>query len=797
MLIILYFPAVMNKEKFTLYVATFLVFLILMVFLSVPVVRFDKGFSTVILAEDGSLLGARIAPDEQWRFPGPDTLSDRFYRALLTFEDKRFEIHRGIDPIALIRALTGNLRRGNVISGGSTLTMQLARIHRGNPARTVWNKMIEMVIAWKSELVLGKRTILHLYLENAPFGGNIVGLETASWRYYNKQSADLSWAEASTLAVLPNSPGLIHPGRNREQLRAKRDRLLFRLLTAGIIDRQSYSLALLEELPEVPYPFPQNSLHLVQHLTEIGANGRIWRSSVDHYIQNRCAEIVDGFAERYSQNGIHNLAVLIVENRTGKVVSYIGNTRVAQQPDREFYVDMIRASRSSGSILKPLLFAAALDRGLITPEQLLPDIPGNISGYRPRNFNREFEGAVQADRALIRSLNVPMVYLLQDYTIDRFLYDLKGLGFRTIDGTAEHYGLPLILGGADVSLWDLVKVYSGMARVLENYVESEGHYFPGPEEEPVFDPAGIDTTGRNAIRIDRQGLFSAGAIWQTFGTMTQLERPDRSGHWRSYVNSRKIAWKTGTSFGLKDAWSVGVSREYTVGVWVGNATGEGRAGLTGIEVAAPVLFALFDLLPVSNWFREPTDDLKTLETCRDSGFPAGPHCAVRQNAMVPFYSDYKSLCPYHVPVQLDGSGTWRLEGECPEGIPTITRQWFVLPPLMEYFYAGRNPGYLYLPPVHPDCLVRQEQEPGMALIYPSNPTRIRIPIEFSGEEGRVVFRLAHRDRSARVFWYIDDELVSTTQDFHEIALFRPAGEYQLLVLDESGNRLHQRFKVLR
>lgn len=774
----------------------FIILFIFIAFLLVPVIRFDKGYSTVVLAENGRLLGAKIAPDEQWRFPAPDSVSVRFKTALLTYEDKRFELHNGIDVLSLVRALWLNLRQGKIVSGGSTLTMQLARIYRSNPDRTLVNKLLEMGIAWKTEQILSKEEIFKMYMEHAPFGGNVVGLETASWRYYNKRSADLSWAEAATLAVLPNSPGLIHPGRNRDELHSKRNALLKKLFEKGWLDKDLYELSLLEELPDKPFPFPLNSIHLVEKLSRSGISHKIYRTSIDYHLHHRCEELANAFSTQYSRNGIQNLAVLVVENQTGKVLSYVGNTGRERESNHEFYVDMIQSGRSSGSILKPLLFAGSLDAGLITTGQLLPDIPGNINGYRPRNFDREFEGAVPANRALIRSLNVPMVYLLQEYTIDKFLYELQDIGFTTIDESAEHYGLPLILGGANVRLWDLVSVYSSVARTLQFYNET-GTYQEALYTAPVFDFEGLDTAGWYKTRKNSPDHYSAGAIWQTLETMTQLERPDRSGNWDRYQNARRIAWKTGTSFKFKDAWSVGVSVDYTVGVWVGNATGEGRAGLTGIQVAAPVLFGVFDLLPNSSWFVEPADDLKFQEICKLSGAPPGPFCVEIDTILIPFTADILKICDYHRNVILDESGQWQITEDCVGNDRTIARNYFVLPPLMEHFYARKHPDYAFLPPLHTDCVGKSDFNQPMALIYPSNPTRIQIPIGHTGEPGRVVFRLAHRNRSAKVFWYIDNKLVNTTKEYHEIEFFRPEGGYQLLVLDDSGNRLTQRFRVVR
>ena len=761
----------------------------------IPVIRFEDPYSTVVYARDGSLLGARISKDGQWRFPPPDSLPQKFEKALLLYEDKRFYLHRGLDVISLARALRLNLTHGQIRSGGSTLTMQLARMFGHNPSRNLWNKMYEMLLALRLEGQLNKMDILRMYSANAPFGGNIIGLETAAWRYFGKGSRDLTWAEVATLAVLPNSPGLIHPGRNRAVLKTKRDRLLLRLFDARYIDDITLELSMLEELPGAPRPLPEWGDHLVDHLVVAGYKGQSIHSSIDLALQEKILRLAERYRLKYSQNGIRNMGILVTENATGQVLAYIGNTGNAESTPN-YYVDMVQAGRSSGSILKPLLYAAAIDEGLISNRQLLPDIPGRISGFRPRNFNRDYEGAVPADRALARSLNVPAVYLLQSYSLDKFYLKLKSLGFSGLDKPAEYYGLPLILGGADVSLWELSGIYSSMARVLTGYAERDGLYADSDFFMPVLNLKETVHPGREGRWKDSPGHFSAGAIWQCFTIMRSLERPDQLGRWERYANPLKLAWKTGTSYGFRDAWSVGVNPRFTVGVWVGNASGESRPELTGIKAAAPVLFDVFNLLPGSEWFEEPADDLKYRPHCKESGYPAGPKCTFRDTLLVPYRAAIRELCPYHETYRLDPTGRYNLPEGCnPDALAKVDTR-FVLPPLMEYYYARAHPEYQGAPPDHPDCLMAPGDVLPMAFIYPAERTKVLIPVEFSGQQGRVVFKLVHRDPAAKVFWYIDEALVATTIEFHELELWKAPGTYRLMAIDDKGNRIRQNFDVV-
>ena len=780
-------------DKRYLWISVLSLFAVSVFVFFVPLIGFDSPFSTVVYDREGGLLGARISSDGQWRFPGSDHVPERFEQSLLTYEDKRFYLHRGIDPVSLIRAISLNLKYGEIRSGGSTLTMQLARMYGENHERTIWNKCKEIILALRLELSADKFTILSLYAANAPFGGNIIGLETAAWRYFGKSPEDLTWSESATLAVLPNAPGLIHPGRNPDALLARRDRLLERLYKENYIDSITLDLSLLEPLPSAPLPLPVEAYHLTDFITA-KTPGQAIRTTVDPSIQKRTGRILERYQKKYRQNGINNIAVLVVENETGQVLAYHGN---AGEPSEtpNFYVDMIQSGRPGGSVLKPILYAKALEEGIITECQLLPDIPGRISGFRPRNFNRGFEGAVPANRALARSLNIPAVYLLRDYSLDKFYFELKSLGFSGLIHPVSHYGLPIILGGFDVSLWELAGVYASMARVLSHYSVRSGKY----SDEDYFMPQlQVAKEGGMLENFDPHGgdqsLFSAGSVWQCFNAMQQVERPDAQGRWERYANPVRVAWKTGTSYGYRDAWSVGITPRYTLAVWVGNATGEGRPDLTGIQAAAPVLFDVLSLLPSGEWFAEPSDDLEYRIICRETGFPISPFCPDPDTILIPDGAQLSTLCPYHKQIRLDPASRYRLTPGChiPEEGIAVTR--FVLPPLMEYYYARSHPEYQGLPPVHPDCLAGSG-ETLMAFIYPVERSGLLIPVEYTGEKGRVVFRLAHREPGNRVFWYIDDEMVGTTREFHELEVWKEPGSYLLMAVDESGQKISQWFDV--
>ena len=341
---------------------------------------FEQPLSVVLEDRDGQLLGARIAKDGQWRFPESDSIPKKYAACVIAFEDKRFRWHPGVDPISLTRATWLNMRRGKVVSGGSTLTMQVIRMARDNPARTVWEKIVEVFMATRLELTYSKRAILNLYASHAPFGGNVVGIEAASWRYYGKSPHLLTWAEAATMAVLPNSPALIHPGRNRNTLMLKRNLLLERLRDNGDISAAECELSQEEPLPEQPLPLPQLAPHLLDRLAATGAAR--FHTTLDKDLQQRITALLARRQEIYRGNEVHNLASIIIDVATGEVLAYVGNVVGAGKEHGES-VDILTAPRSTGSILKPYLYALALESGDILPNSLLHDVPTQLGQYKP------------------------------------------------------------------------------------------------------------------------------------------------------------------------------------------------------------------------------------------------------------------------------------------------------------------------------------------------------------------------------------------------------------------------------
>lgn len=775
-----------------------LLLLVLWWLFCLPKPLFKDPTSVVLEDRHGELLGARIAADGQWRFPVADSVPTKFSQALIEFEDRRFFRHPGVDVFAVGRALRQNLSQKRIVSGGSTLTMQVIRLARKDKPRNVWNKVLEAFMATRLELTRSKQGILALYASYAPFGGNVVGIDAASWRYFGKSPRLLSWAEAATLAVLPNSPSLIHPGRNRDALLSKRNRLLMRLQRRGIIDETTCRLAVEEPLPAAPHPLPREAPHLLDRACREYADPRDpgparVHSTLNVELQRQVNEILERRQSILAGNGIHNIAALVLDVKEGEVLAYVGNVVGAGEEHGE-QVDVIKAPRSSGSILKPVLYALALQEGRILPGSLLPDIPVLLRDFRPENFSEKYEGVVPAHRALSRSLNVPFVYLLQDYGLERFHFALNKLQFTTIRKPSAHYGLSLILGGAETTLWDITNCYASMSRMLENFPRYSSRYAAADFRHASYIKLPQDEKPAK-VRLTADAPFiGAAAAWLTFDAMRRLERPDEEGDWEFFGSGRPVAWKTGTSYGFRDAWAVGVTPRYAVGVWVGNADGEGRPGLIGVRAAAPVLFDIFQILPTERWFYQPYDDMRRIPVCSRSGYRPLPICPV-DSAWAPRRAIEAPACPYHEIVHLDAGRQWRVHADCEPSGQIVHEPWFVLPPLEEYFFIKKHSDYKSLPPLRPDCDVSAGSLP-MQLIYPRRLTRIFVPVNLDGKLSHTVFTVAHRNSNARIHWHIDEEYIGSTQAFHSMALTPEAGKHILTLVDQDGYRLEQAFEIV-
>lgn len=749
---------------------------------------FNSPTSTVVVTENGELLAARIADDGQWRFPTSDSVPVKFQKAIKYFEDEYFDYHFGVNPISFVRAIKQNIKHGRIVSGASTLTMQTIRMSRKRKYRTYFEKITEMILSTRLEFSRNKKEIMRLYSANAPFGGNVVGLDAASWRYYQRAPHQLSWGEITTLAVLPNAPSLIYPGKNQDILLEKRNRLLDKLLENGEFDTLTCELAKMEPLPQKPHPLPRITPHLLDRLIKEGHKGKICKVTIDKTYQERINRIVDLSHSRLQHNQIHNVSVLVLDVKNRNVITYVGNSDCNHHSSGSS-VDMISSNRSTGSTLKPLLYASVLDEGSSTPHSLVSDVPTQILSYSPKNFYRTYDGAVSASNALIRSLNIPAVLELNKYGQHKFYDKLQQLNFNSINKGANHYGLSLILGGAETSMWDLGTTYMGMASVLNNFVENDYLYDVDAYKPPTF-----FKENKNDIILEKESNFSFGSIWKTFEVLCELNRPVGEGNWEEFSSSSKIAWKTGTSFGHRDAWAIGITPEYVTVVWVGNANGEGRPGLTGTSVAAPIMFDVFEELPRTSWFETPFSDMNEIEVCSESGDLPSVNCINTKIELVPKNCVRAKQCKYHIKVHMTSDSLFRVNSECYDVVNMKHLSWFQLPPMMSFYYKKVNPFYRTVPDLLDSC--KKEIKKSMQMIYPKDGSKLFLPRNLDGRKNQIVFKLAHSKSTSLVYWHLDGKYVGKTIDNHNRILYTDIGNHQLTLVDSDGNEMKIEFEII-
>ncbi|GAA4309167.1 penicillin-binding protein 1C [Mucilaginibacter gynuensis] len=783
----------LKKPKSLVKLSVLLAIVLLFIF-CLPKPLFNSPTSYVIDDDQGQLLGASIASDGQWRFPYNENVPERFKQCIIAFEDKRFEYHPGVDVLALGRAVKHSISAGHVTSGGSTLTMQVIRLATHHK-RTVWNKLKEIFMALRLEAGYSKKEILALYTSNAPFGSNVIGLDAASWRYFGRSPDKLSWGEMAAMAVLPNSPSLVHPGRNRQILLRKRNRLLDKMRKEGIIDSTTAELAKLEPVPDKPMALPQEAPHLLQVFRQAHKNKKQTgdtriTTTIKATLQQQVVEIMERHHQVLKANDINNIAAVVLDVETGAALAYAGNVFHPGDVQLESDVNVVNAPRSPGSTLKPLLYAAMLHDGFILPNSLIPDVPTQIAGYHPENFDLGYDGAVPASKALSRSLNVPAVKMLQQYKYERFYDFLHRAGITTLNQPADHYGLSLILGGGENTLWELTGAYADMARVLNHYTKYNGKYDPADLHRPVY-----TRSAKQKSELEKAGLLDAGSIYYTLQAMEEVMRPGEELLWQQFSSSQRVAWKTGTSFGFRDGWAIGITPKYVVGVWVGNTDGEGRPGLTGINTAAPVLFDIFRLLPaVRDWFEMPVGEMVKIKVCRESGYRAGPYCDHPEEMWVPKNGTKARVCPWHQLVHLSADGKWQVTSDCEPPERIVNKNWFILPPSMEYYYKARSYEYHVLPPFRADCA--QENANPMEVIYPKEGAKIYVPLEADGTRGRMICNAAHRLKGVKIFWHLDDKYAGESLDFHQMALNPVPGKHKLTLVDGNGNTTVINFEVL-
>ena len=631
--------------------------------------------------------------------------------------------------------------------GASTISMQVVKVLE--PAkRTYFNKLIEIVKAYKLENEFSKEEILKIYLNNAPYGSNIVGYSTAIKMYFNKNVNDLSYAEASLLAVLPNSPGILNLKKNNDKLEAKRNRLLKTLLDRNLIDERQYKFSLLEKFPTKIYYYdkkaPQFSIFLKNKYKD-----KIIKSTLDYKLQKKIEQIVFEYSSSMKNIGINNAAVLVLNNKTKEVLAYVASQDFNDKKNNG-EIDGLQAKRAPASLLKPFLFALSIDEGLIVPDSIYPDVPIYFGNFYPKNSNNKFTGMVRIEEALTKSLNIPFVKLLSDYGVDKFYYFLED-NDKYPESSFDKFGLSLILGTREMRAVDIAKLYMGLA----NYGEISDLKYVLDEDQPKTHKG-----------------FSKGASYITLDTLTRVVRP---GNENLYTRERPISWKTGTSYGMKDAWSVGVSPDYTVLVWLGNFNQKPIFSLSGVETAGNLLFRIFNVVDLhSKTFEKPVNDLKEIEIDEKTGYRKFYEVESKK-VLYPKDAKLLRISPYYKKIFVDENNI-EIDSRNSNFDKRIEKI------VIEYPIEVAD--YYFLNGV--------KENKSVKIAYPSQDLKIFVPRDFDGYK-KISVKL-YNPNNEFVYWYIDESYIGFSNESEKF-LELDAGEHKLTIVIEDGKTDEVKFKI--
>ena len=759
-------------------------------------------YSPIVLAADGSVLHAYLNPTQKWRIKTElAEITPALQQAIIQKEDRYFRYHFGVNPVAILQAAGRNLFRKGRTTGASTITMQVARLLEPKE-RTIGNKLLEMLRATQLEAHYSKAEILQLYLNLVPYGGNIEGVKSAALLYFQQPPDYLSLAQTVTLAIIPNQPRLLVLGKNNALILAERNRWLRQFQGQRLFPNQDIEDALNEPLEVQRHAAPTLAPHLARRLVSQFPGRPIIQSTLRRNPQAKAEDLTKNYVRRLRELGITQAAVLVVNNRTRAVEAYVGSADFADAASSG-QVDGVRAIRSPGSTLKPFLYALAVDRGIITPKLKLPDVPTNFGGFRPENFDKSCAGEVTVERALTYSLNIPAVRILAEVGVPVFTNKLRAAGFKTVAKNAPSLGLSTILGGCGATLEELTGLYAALA--------DGGRYSPlalikNEELKIKNEPFGInpkrDETGSasifNSEFLISNSLFSPAAAFLITDILAQRTRPDLP---MGYQNSRhlpKIAWKTGTSYGRRDAWSIGYNQEYTIGVWVGNFSGQGSPALTGADVASPLLFDLFNTLAYDspNRWAVPPATLDFRLVCAETGLVPGEYCP---NQLIDYYLPGTSSarrCEHQKEALLaaDGAITY-----CRACVPAtgFKRQLFSnpLPEVLAFREAQGLPS-TRLPPHNPACrLVRGTDDgagPALAITSPLNHAEYVLNRH---DKQLLLLSCAAGSEVSQVYWYVNNRFLRAAKATERVFFRPPGGAVKISCADDHGRNVDIELQV--
>ena len=728
-------------------------------------------YSQIVTANDGTVIHAFLTRDEKWRMMTEmNEISPQLRKAILYKEDKWFYYHYGVNPLALVRAAFNNVFHLKRTSGASTITMQVVRLLQPKQ-RTYGNKVIEMFRATQLEMKFSKDEIFLMYLNLVPYGGNIEGVKAASMLYFGRMPGKLSLAQITTLAVIPNRPLSLKPGKNNDVIVRARNKWLKRMKSDKIFSAGEIEDALREPLEAKRREAPKFAPHFALRMKGLYPEMPIIKTSLNRFNQEKVSTIVYNYSKRLLTYDIHNASVLVINNKTGRVEAYLGSPDVN---DKNFsgQVDGVDAVRSPGSTLKPLVYALAFDEGLATPKTVIADVPVNFDGYTPENFNSKFNGNITVERALAYSLNIPAVKMLSQLSVPTLTDKMKLAGFHQIAKDEKKLGLSTVLGGCGVTLEELTTLYSAFAH--------EGKYCPVKflRSDTVQNPV---------------TLVSPAAAFMVSEILTTLTRPDLPNNYQSSIHIPKIAWKTGTSYGRRDAWSIGYNMNYTIGVWVGNFSGDGVPELTGADMATPLLFDIFNSMDYNSgnkWFTEP-EDLDFRLVCSESGKAPEEFCKSQViDYFIPKVSSIQK-CTHEKLVYVSADESFSYCTACLPLNGYKTKYYLNPEPALMAYYESEHIAYQKIPPHNKNC----------PRVFNSHPPLITSPsdkkeyIVERDSEQQLMLSCSADNEVKTVYWYVNDRFYKSCASTEKIFFVPQAGELKISCSDDKGQNTNIMIKI--
>ena len=745
----------------------------------VPLPDRDTGWSVVVEYRDGRPAYVFLSPDQKWRLHASlDEIDPQFVKALVALEDKRFWSHHGVDPIAVVRAAWSDVIHLRRVSGGSTLSMQLARLLEPRP-RTIPNKLVDMFRAVQLDLRLDKRDILEEYLSRTPYGDNVEGLEAASWTYFGHPPDHLTPLEIATLLAVPQGPARYAPSAaNQARLRARRDEILGKLIAAGVFSRidavAARADAELTAPPDHLRAMPREAAHAAIWLREHHPDELHIHSTLDRGAQLLAERQVALYRGEMKRHGIYGASVVVVDHRSRDVVALVGNLDF-DDARHGGQIAMFDHPRSPGSTLKPFLYAYAIDHGLALPEYLVPDVPGQWGTYRPRNFDGHWSGLVTLRDALAHSLNLPFVELLQQVGLNAFADELARGGITEAHAAPGKYGLSMIIGGIELTPLELAGLYATLAE--------DGTYLP--PRVTLLDP-----------RREPVSLFGRGAAWLTRQALAQKDRPDFPRRREVDGMPPEIHWKTGTSFGFRDAWAAGSGPAYTAVVWTGNVDRTPSAELVGSEAAGPLLFDVLEGL--ADRTRKPRPDsppadLVYVDVCAYSGHLAGDACEHRVKALAPVHAVPTAPCPYHRAYEVDRATGRAVTPACRRGDADYDRKVFTVLPSAVVAWLEAHDRAVPEAPVFADGCTPSSDAPPVLLTPGEGEVVTLVP---GMPADRQAVQLTASAHTAKVAWFVDGELLGTAPASGHVYWTPSPGKHEIVVADDTGRKAKRELQVV-